>query len=403
MRLNDRNVTGSSPKLPAGKNETIFFDDDVPGFGLRLRRAGSRAWVYQYWLGDRSRRMTLGKWPKLSAKAARDLVDSLAAKVALGQDPAEDKFEARARHESFGEIATLFLARQAKRLRPRSLVEVERHINLYAKPLHNLTVAKLDRRAVSELLASIATANGAVTANRVRASISAMLNWAMKAGMAEANPAAFTNKEPEGSRSRVLHTDELRQIWTTLPPGDYGTILKLLILTGQRRTEISDLRWSEINAKRGTITLPPERVKNGRQHIIAMSKPVRSLIAATLQQDGRDFLFGYGSTGFAGWSKSKERLDAAINAKRKKPMEPWTVHDLRRTAATMMAEIGIQPHIVEATLNHASGHKGGIAGVYNHARYESEVRQALTHWGEHVLEIVGEGAGTKRRKSGRAS
>jgi integrase len=399
MKLNDRTVTASSPALPAGKSETIFFDDDAPGFGLRLRSGGSRAWVYQYWLGNRSRRMTLGKWPRLSAKHARELVDSLAAKVALGQDPAEEKFESRARKESFDEIAAAYLAAQAISLKPRSLAEVERHLTVHARPLHSRPIANIERRDVAELLRAIAAERGPVAANRVRSSISAMFSWAMKEGTAEANPAAFTNKQDEHSRERVLSPGELREIWAVLPPGDYGTIIKLLILTGQRRTEIGDLHWSEISAKRGTITLPPERVKNSRAHTIPMSAEVRSIIKAR-KANGRDFVFGFGNGGFSGWSRCKERLDAAINAKRKKPMEPWTLHDLRRTAATMMADLGIQPHIIEATLNHASGHKDGVAGIYNRAKYETEMQVALSRWGRRVNEIVGEGS--KRGKPGRA-
>ena len=397
MRLTDRTVTNTNPALPAGKNEAIIFDEGMPGFGLRLRKAGARTWVYQYWMGERSRRLTLGKWPKLSAKGARELVNQLAAKVALGHDPAEDKFEERARKASFGDIAGLYMVAQAKRLRPRSLVEVERHINVHAKPLHALPVDKLRREEVANLLTDIAVRSGPVAANRVRASITAMLNWAMKAGKAEANPAAFTNKENENARPRVLTADELRDIWTVLPEGDYGTIVRLLILTGQRRTEIGDLRWSEIDMKRSTITLPPGRVKNDRLHVIPMSEPVKDLLKGIKQTPECDFVFGYGNTGFAGWSKCKERLDAAINADRKKPMEEWTIHDCRRTCATMMAEIGIQPHIVEAVLNHASGHKGGIAGVYNHAEYEAEKREALTKWAKHVLKLAAE------RRKGRAA
>jgi integrase len=400
MKLNDRTVTEARPTLPAGKSEAIFFDDDIAGFGLRLRRAGSRTWVYQYWLGDRSRRMTLGKWPKLSAKQARDLVDVLAAKVALGQDPAEEKIQNRTRKETFGEIAGDYLAAQATRLRPRSLEEVRRHLNNHATPLHGLPIAKMQRRDVAELLTAIAAGSGPVAANRVRSSISAMFHWAMKAGIAESNPAAFTNKEGERPRSRVLSVGELRDIWTALPEGDYGSILKLLILTGQRRTEIGDLRWSEIDPKRGVICLPPERVKNTRRHTIPMSEAVRSIVRAIPKTEGRDFVFGYGTGGFSGWSRCKERLDATINARRKKPMDPWTIHDLRRTAATMMADdLGVLPFVVEAVLNHASG-RSGVAGVYNLAKYEKVMQSALTAWAKRVAEIVRENAG---RKAGRAA
>src|ERR1700690_3769747 len=101
MRLNDRTVTNTTPKLPAGKNEHIIFDEDVSGFGLRLRDGGSRVWIFQYKLGDKHRRLSLGKLPKLSAKRARELVDDLAAKVALGHDPAAEKYERRAHSETF--------------------------------------------------------------------------------------------------------------------------------------------------------------------------------------------------------------------------------------------------------------------------------------------------------------
>ncbi len=407
MRLTDRTVTASSPILPSGKNEHIIFDEDVPGFGLRLRagrkdadagngrRGGSRTWIYQYWLGDRSRRITLGKHPKLSAKRARELVDTLAAKVALGQDPAAEKFESRIHPESFEAVQTLFLAAQAQRLKPRSYAEVERHLTVHAKPLHNLPLVKIERRDIADLLRAIATESGPVAANRVRSSVSAMFGWAMKAGRAETNPAAFTNKENERPRSRVLTAAELRQIWTALPDGDFGTIVRLLILTGQRRNEIADLRRSEIDLKRGTITLPPERVKNGRQHIVPMSDPVRALIKATLKTDERDLVFGWGEGGFSGWSRCKERLDASLQP----PMPPWTLHDLRRTVATGLADLGVQPHIIEATLNHVSGHKTGVAGIYNRSAYEEEVRDALALWGKHVLEVVNERA--KPKRSGR--
>ena len=160
------------------------------------------------------------------------------------------------------------------------------------------------------MLTQIATESGPVAANRVRSSISSI--WALKAGRAEANPAAFTNKEHEKPRARVVTAAELRQIWAALPQGDFGTIVRLLILTGQRRNELGDLRRSETDFKRDTITLPPERVKNGRQHSVPMSEPVRSLIKAIPKTDGRDLVFGYGEGGFSGWSRCKEQLDASL-------------------------------------------------------------------------------------------
>jgi integrase len=382
VKLNDRTVTAASPALPAGKADAIFFDEDCPGFGLRVRAAGSRVFVYQYSLGDRSRRMTLGAFPKITARKARELVEGLAAKVALGDDPQGVKFENRAARESVGEVVDLFLAAQAKRLRPRSLIEVERHLTSHARPLHGLPVAKLDRRSVAELLTGIAANSGPSAANRVRASLSTLFNWSIRQGFAETNPAAFTDKQAEQSRERVLSATELKAIWAALPAtSHYSTIVKLLLLTGQRRAEIGGLRWSEIDLERNTITLPAERTKNKRKHTISVSAPVRALLVAMPRTEGRDLVFGSGTAGFSDWAQSKERLDKACGVR------DWTLHDLRRTAATMMCESGVQPHIVEQILNHVNGHKGGVAGTYNRASYCDQVREALTLWGNRVAEI----------------
>jgi integrase len=378
-------VTATNPPLPAGKSEFIHFDDDIPGFGLRVRDTGGRSFVFQYFHGGKVRRITLGKFPKLSASAARELVagvGGLAAILATGKDPAAGKRAQGA--DTVATIVALYLAALAKRLKPRSLEGVERHLNLHGKPLHALAVDKVTRRDVADLLTAIAASSGPVMANRVRSSIVAMFGWAMRAGRAETNPAAFTNKEPEKARSRVLSDAELAKVWAALPEGDFATTVRLLMLTGQRREEIGSLAWSEIDLKRGTITLPPERVKNNRQHVIPMSQPVRALIEGVRKTPGRDFVFGIGEGGFSGWSRCKERLDVAVG------MTDWTLHDIRRSVATGMADLGVEPHIIEATLNHVTGHKAGVAGIYNRSNYSDAVRDALALWGEHVTKMVGQ-------------
>jgi integrase len=245
-------------------------------------------------------------------------------------------------------------------------------------------------------LTAIATESGPVAANRTRSSISAMLNWAMKAGRADTNPAAFTNKETEKPRDRVLTSGELAKVWTALPDGDFGTIVKLLMLLGLRREEIGGLRWSEIDMKRGTITLPPSRVKNNRQHIVPMSEPVRSLIKSIRKRPGRDFVFGQGNGGFSGWSRCKGRLDADVT------LPAWTLHDVRRSVATRMGDLGVKPHVIEAALNHVTGHKAGVAGIYNRSPYEKEVRKALTLWANHVAKLVEKKPKAKRRTGRKA-
>src|SRR5262249_25025376 len=154
------------------------------------------------------------------------------------------------------------------------------------------------------------------------------------------------NRREETARERCLidpkrkDWSELAQVWKALPDGDYGNIVRLLILTGQRRDAIGDLRWSEIDQEHEAIHLPGERTKNGKDHTVPLSPLAKSIIDKIPQGQDREFVFGTGAGGFSGWSQSKDRLDAKL-----KGVKPWRLHDLRRTAATGMAEIGVQPHI----------------------------------------------------------
>jgi integrase len=230
-------------------------------------------------------------------------------------------------------------------------------------------------RDVADLLAKIDKASGPVTANRVRATLSTLFSWAMREGLAPTNPIANTNKREEKSRDRVLSNDELKRIWNTVGDDAYGTIVKLLILTGQRRGEISGLCWSEIDFSTGAINLPGDRTKNKRPHVIPLSSAARALL--TKLPRVRDAVFE-----FTAWAYQKDLLD------KRSGVRGWTIHDIRRTVATGMADIGIAPHIIEQILNHQSGHKGGVAGIYNRSSYAAEKAAALVRWDEHVTCLV---------------
>jgi integrase len=382
--------------LPIEKSEAIFFDDDVPGFGLRLRAGGSRTFIVQYALGGRQRRMTIGAAKLLDTVKARQTARNLLARVRLGQDPAADRAEARGRasDEPLGSIIVRFLARQERRLRPRSYVEVRRYLNEYNKPLHALTLARISRATIAARLGAIASENGPVSADRARAALSSFFTWAIGDGLCEANPVLGTNKHFDGasSRDRVLTDRELAIIWKALPDTDYGAIVRLLILTGQRRDEIGGLCWSEVDVESGTITLPPTRTKNRRAHEVPLSRPALAILNSRQVRTGRDLVFGNGPRqtggapggGFQGWSKSKAALDDLT----KSIGVAWRLHDVRRTVTTRMADLGVQPHVIEAVLNHISGHKAGVAGVYNRSSYAAEKRAALELWAEHVQSLV---------------
>jgi integrase len=211
-----------------------------------------------------------------------------------------------------------------------------------------------------------------------------MFVWAMGEGLATANPVINTNRREEKTRDRVLSGAELRTIWRALEDDDYGVVVKLLALTGQRANEIAGLCWSEVDFRQELISLPGARTKNGRPHDIPMADTVRALLKSRHKEGDRDLIFGRGDGPFSGWSKAKAALD-----ERAAPLKHWVIHDLRRSVATGMADIGIQPHIIEAVLNHVSGHKGGVAGIYNRATYAKEKAEALARWDAHVASIVG--------------
>jgi integrase len=368
----------------SNKSDYIVFDDEIAGFGLRFRD-GRNSWVFQYAIGAGAERITrrikIGDYPALSPARAREEAEDLHAKVHLHGDPAIERRKNRIEAgKTFEKLVQQYLDFKKDELRPRSFAEVKRHLEVNAKPLHSLPLVSVDQAVIAARLNTVAK-NGAVAANRTRASLSAMFVWAMGEGLATANPVINTNRREEKTRDRVLSDAELRAIWHSLEDDDYGTIVKILILTGQRVNEIAGLRWSEIGES--TITLAAERTKNARPHEISITATVGSLLESRDKVDGRDLIFGRGDGPFSGWSKAKAALDARASA-----LKHWTLHDLRRTAATGMAGIGIQPHVIEAVLNHVSGHKGGIAGIYNRAQYSAEKAQALARWDEHVGAVV---------------
>jgi integrase len=236
--------------------------------------------------------------------------------------------------------------------------------------------------------------------------LSAFFTWAVEETDLDANPVIGIKRNKEKSRSRVLLPAELHVIWNALGDSDYADIVRLLALTGCRAAEIAGLRWSEVHGD--VIILPGGRTKNHREHVIPLAPAAHAIIARRQKREDREFLFGRGQQAFSGWSKCKQRLDAKIKEKTGKALPHWTPHDLRRSFATyacgglpehlfatlnardkrLAGGLGIGPHIIEATLNHVSGHKSGVAGTYNRSTYASEKRTALERWAEHLAAIV---------------
>jgi integrase len=384
MKLTIKTIDGL--KLPKGSRDYVWWDDDVAGFGIRLREGGSRTWIYRYRRGSKQRSVKLGSAKSVPLSVARENASKLEAEVRLGGDPALKNQTANlATDNTFAVLANQYLEARKSKWRPKSYAESQRHLLKYAKPLHRLPITAVSQRNIANLLTDITKESGEPTSNRFRSTLCSLFGWVIKEGvrLPEGNVASYTNKHAEKSRDRVLTEAELKTIWRAAPDSDFGTIIKLLILTGQRANEIGGLRWDEVHDEQ--IVLPSLRTKNKRTHIVPLSDPAKSILGQ-FRADGRIHVFGrVDITGFDGWGFAKRTLDARMVGK---PLPHWTIHDIRRTVATRMAELGVQPHIIEAVLNHVSGHKGGIAGIYNRATYDKEKREALNLWAEHVTALV---------------
>lgn len=391
MRLN--RTTAGKIALPPGKSDHIVFDDSLAGFGLRIRESGKRYWIVQYRSAEKTRRVTLGPFGLLTPEEARERAGTILAKVRLGEDPQAARAEAKARASvTLGRLIETYLTRYAApKLKAKSLVETKRYLNEAWRPLHELPLDNIDRRLVAARLAEIAASSGATAANRARAALSAFFSWTMREGIGSMNPVVGSNKSEETSRDRVLSNLELAAIWSACRDDEFGRIVRLLILTGQRRAEIGDLAWSEVDLASSAIAIPAARTKNKRAHEIPLS-PMALDVLAGMHRRERPLIFGEGAGGFSGWSKAKSALDERLAAAGT-PLEPWRLHDLRRSVATGMIDIGVLPHVVEAVLNHVSGHLAGVAGVYNRAKYTTEKRQALDRWAAHIEGLI---AGTSQ-------
>ena len=385
-------------RMPPGKAEHIEFDDTMPGFGLRIRAGGRkehRTFILQYKIGAKHRRLTLGNVAKIDLAEARKTAREHFGKIARGKDPANEKAAARSEAgQTFGLIAADYLDVQRGRLKPRSFDGAQRYLSKHWKPLHKLALASIDRAIVAAQLRLVAKDSGPVAADRARGTLSAFFAWAIGEGLCDLNPVVGTNKAvtDETTRDRVLTDAELAAIWNASPRTDYGNIVRLLMLTGCRRIEIGSLRWSEVDLKAAVFALPAERTKNARAHVVPLSRASAAVLEAIPRRADRDLVFGGGTGGFSGWSRAKARLDRAAK------IAPWTLHDLRRTAATRMADSGVQPHIIEAVLNHISGHKGGVAGIYNRAAYEPEKRAALDTLASYIKTAVAQADGANVHK-----
>jgi integrase len=371
----------------AGKRDVIFFDEEIPGFGLRLRAGRDRvrrSWIAQYRAHGRTRRVLIGSVEKVAPPDARKAARKILAEVELGGDPQGAKVQMRREAtRSVRSVVGAYLDAKRGELRPASFRLTKLYLtDPYFRPLHPLAVTVVTRADVAAAVRAIARKHGTATAAAARSTLSAFFAWTIAEGLLgnAANPVDGSYRpDSPAPRDRVLSNDELVAVWRACSDDDYGKIVRLLILLGSRRQEVGGMRWSELDLDAGTWALPAARAKNNRAHRITL--PLTALdIIRSVPRRTQDALFG--RAGFTSWSPAKESLDRRFAGK------AWRLHDIRRSVATGMADIGVEPHHIEACLNHFGGHRAGVAGVYNRSSYVSEVARALTRWADHVEQLV---------------
>jgi integrase len=386
---------------PPALGRIEYFDAAFPGLALRITENGGKSWCAFYRFKGRLRRFTLGRYPAIKPMQARREAAAALERVREGVDPAEEK---RARHEmrtpetdTFGAVAHDYLERHhRKNSRESTFLEAKRDIerNLLTK-WRSRPIASISRRDVLDLIDGIIARGAEVQANRTLGRLRALFNWAIEKDRVAASPIARMKLPTrEQARDRVLSDDELRWFWQASDEigWPFGPFAKLLLLTAQRRDEVAGMEWREIDLVKRVWTIPRHKAKNDRVHEVQLSDAALDVLRS-LPRVGDGLVFTTtGETPVSGFSKAKRRLDelmleakqAEVGTRKGDAIAGWTLHDLRRTAATGMAQMNFPPHVVDKVLNHVSGTIRGVAAVYNRFAYLDERRAALEAWGNYL-------------------
>jgi integrase len=352
-------------------------DHLYPALRLVIQPSGSRAFAVRTRINGKTVKITL-KDVGLDLRAAREATRKILEEIAGGHDPRATKRKAKA--TTLGGVAELYLADAAGHTSPKTQGERARHLRRDWAPLHHRPLAEIRKAEVATRLLEIKAECGAITANRSRATLHALFNWAVDQDVLEANVVAATRPplRREPTRRRVLTPEERAAVWAaTADTSDpYNAIVRLLMLLGQRRQEVAGMRWPELDLGRTLWSLPADRTKNRLEHLVPLPRQALEIIQA--QPRAGEHVFGGPS--FGSWSRAKRRLDKRCG------IAGWVLHDIRRSVVTAMNdELGVAPHVVEAIINHVSDpSRRGVAGTYNRAQYLAERTRAMQAWGDHL-------------------
>jgi integrase len=401
-KLTDLFVERAKPP-PHGRIE--YFDAAFPGLALRITDNGGKSWCAFYRFKGRLRRFTIGRYPAIKPAQARREAAAALERVREGVDPAEEKQAQREMRtpetDTFGAVALDYVERHhGKNSRKSTYLEAKRDIERNVLPKwRNRPIASISRRDVLHLIDGIIARGAEVQANRTLARLRALFNWAIEKDRVAVSPVARMKlPTQEHARDRVLSDDELRWLWRACDQAGwpFGPLVKLLLLTAQRRDEVAGMEWSEVDLVKRVWTIPRHKAKNDRLHEVQLSEAAIEVLQS-LPRIGDGLVFTTtGQTAVSGFSKSKRRLDAVmlktkwaeLGARKSDSIPGWTLHDLRRTAATGMARLNFPPHVVDKVLNHVSGTIQGVAAIYNRFEYLDERRATLDAWAQYIDSLL---------------
>lgn len=404
-RLTELGVSKLSPPT-SGRIEV--FDVSLPSFGVRVTSNGVRSFFIMTRVRGVLKRVTLGSHPALKLAQARMLAREAMAKARLGEDPSAATRAARRPAERPVEhVIADYITRAQKARGRRSWRAVERSLIRELSPWRGRPIEKIARVDVLELLDAVMDRGAPAMANLLLRHLKHLFGWCVERGLIETSPAAGIRPPAEmRSRDRVLTEAELAAAWAACDTlgWPFGPLVRLLILTGQRRSEVAGMRWCDLDLERRIWTLPRELTKSDRAHVVPLSDPAIEIIAA-LPRLG-ELVFPASRAGSAnavsGFSRAKTRLDVEMLALLRNDAaghgqdatgvesKPWRLHDLRRTAASGMARLGAPPYVIGHALNHApAASLGQIGAIYVRHDYEDETRQALEAWALEVERLTG--------------
>lgn len=383
-------TTKTIEALPPAKGKRYEVRDAMlPGLHIRVSATGGKVWYLATRVDGRLRRIKLGSYPVISLSDARQSAQGILRDIALGKY-AESALGSP-ETPTLGDIIPQFIDRHAKRHTKDwkgTQSVLLRMKNLHTKPIDQIKRADVVRE-LEAMIADIEDNGGKGTrANRGLAAIKKLYSWCIDQGTVEISPvAALKPLIKEVARERWLTDDEIKSFWRGCEAEGYPfeQFGKLLLLTGQRLREISDMRWSELDLEKATLTLKGSRTKNGTMHVLPLSPQAVSILSAIPRFLDSDFVFTTtGTTPISGFGRFKQRIDVFVGL----DADNWRFHDLRRTVATNMAILRVQPHIIEAVLNHRTGIVSGVAAVYNRHAYLDEKRGALEQWAGRVSSLI---------------